>query len=51
MGTHINQYLGQHGVKLEMNTNYMLDAYTLKNSSNHKNIVLVMDTINARNVK
>ena len=51
MSTHINQFLDEHGVKVEMNTNYMLDAFTLNKSENHKNVVLVMDTINARNVK
>lgn len=51
MSTHINDFLDEHGVKVEMNTNYMLDAFTLNKSENHKHGVLVMDTINAQNVK
>ena len=40
----IERYISHHGVKVEMDTNYMLDAFTLRASENYEQLVLVMDT-------
>ena len=39
----IETYLAQHGVETEMNSSYMLDAFTLRNSENHSRLIFVMD--------
>ena len=39
----IEKYMAQHGVKTQMNSNYLLNAFTLRNSENFSKMVLVMD--------
>ena len=42
LSSEINNYLEQHGISVEMNTDYALDAFTLK--ADPSKMVLVMDS-------
>ena len=40
----LDQYMAQHGVETQMNSNYMLNAFTIRgNDGNYSKMVLVMD--------
>ena len=44
MSVEIKSYLDRHGLRVEMNSNLMLDAFTLLSSTNNGHMVLIMDT-------
>jgi len=40
----LKTYVDRHGVRVKMNTTYILDAFTLRASENNMHMVLIMDT-------
>lgn len=58
LSRHIEQFIDTHGIKLEMDTNYILDAFTLKmrggdgdisdDSGDYSKIILVKDSVKAQ---
>lgn len=44
------RFYAEHGVSLPMNTNYALDAFTLR-KDDHSHIVFIMDKVNASSEK
>lgn len=43
----LETYLERHAVKMQMNTNYLLDAFTIQSVEDRSSIVGVMDSVKA----
>ena len=50
LSEHIESFIDTHGVKVEMDTNYILDVFTLRNTKDEdfSKIILVKESVKAK---
>ena len=51
LSSEITNFYDNHGVKFEMITNYILNAFTLKNYDECTKIVAVLDMVSSKDAK